>query len=252
MQSFRPGLAALYIPNLPAEGGSLSLPTEEERHARALRLRPGEGVILLDGEGRRAEGIVERIDRRGIVVHAGPTVLDGEEGRTYIALGIGILSDKSRFEWIVEKGVELGVREIVPLATERAEGRLHIDRLQRIAIAALKQSQRSFLPSIAEATPFATMVERFGEFDHVYFCHESAPVEESLARALIDSVGAGRIAILIGPEGGFAEREVEIAREASASVVSLGDVRLRAETAALMAVSLIAGLSGVRFDRGEA
>jgi RsmE family RNA methyltransferase len=133
MQSFRADLDALYLPKRPSQGDLLELPEEEGRHVRTLRLRQGEPVLLLDGAGGRTQATIERIDRRAVVVRAGITVLDEGEGRPYIVLGIGLLADKSRFEWVVEKAVELGVREIHPLVTERSEGRLHAERIGRIA-----------------------------------------------------------------------------------------------------------------------
>jgi 16S rRNA (uracil1498-N3)-methyltransferase len=169
--------------------------------------------------------------------------LDGEEGRPYIVLGIGQLADKSRFEWLVEKGVELGVREIVPLVTARSEGRHQGERAGRIAIAALKQSQRSFLPDIAAPVSLAAMLERLPGFDQAFICHESAPIGDAMGRFLLSSPLYGRIAILIGPEGGFTPEEAEAARGASAQVVSLGSSRLRAETAALAALVLAGSLS---------
>lgn len=243
MQAFHSSLPALYLPERPAEGELLELPEEEARHLKALRLHPGDPLLLLDGRGGRTRATVERIERRGAVLRAGTTVLDGEEGRPYIVLAIGQLADRSRFEWVVEKGVELGAREIVPLVTARSEGRFQADRAGRIAVAALKQSQRSFLPQITPPVPFAAMLERVGEFDRVFICHESAPIGDAMGRFLLSSPLYGRILILIGPEGGFTSDEVEAARDASALVVSLGESRLRAETAALAALVLAATVS---------
>ncbi len=243
MQTFHSERAALYLPEAPGEGAIVELSEEEGRHLKALRLHQGDAVLLLDGQGRRTYATVERIDRRGALLRAGITVLDGGEGRPYIVLAIGLLADKARFEWLVEKGVELGVREIVPMVTARSEGRLHADRVGRVAVAALKQSQRSFLPTIADPVPMAAMLGRLSGFDRSFICHESAPVSDALGRFLLSFPDSGRIAILVGPEGGFTTEEVELAQGASARVVSLGESRLRAETAALTAIVLAASLS---------
>ena len=232
---------------MPAELSAdrlVELPEEEARHVRALRLHPGDPVLLLDGRGGRGDGVIERIDRRGVGVRIRQRVLDEADGRPYIALGIGLLSDKARLEWIIEKGVELGVREIIPLSTERSEGRLNLDRAMRIAIAALKQSQSSFLPVIADPVPLMGMYDRLSGYDRTFICHESAPEESSLARFLISSPPSRSTLLLIGPEGGFSDAEVRGAVAASASVVSLGGTRLRAETASLVALALVAQLSG--------
>jgi 16S rRNA (uracil1498-N3)-methyltransferase len=240
MPRFRSDIAALYLPMELSVGRIVELPDEEAQHARALRLREGDPLVLLDGRGARAEGVVERIDRRGVGVRIRHRVLDEADGRPYIALGIGLLSDRARLEWIIEKGVELGVREIIPLTTERAEGRFNLDRAMRIAIAALKQSQSSFLPVISDPLPLAAIYDRLPGFGRTFLCHESAPSESSLARFLISSPAAGPTLLLIGPEGGFSDAEVREAADASARVVSLGEARLRAETAALVALTLVA------------
>lgn len=233
---------ALHVPFAVQAGECVQLPAEEERHLRALRLTAGDPVLLLDGNGGRADAVVEAVGRRDVRVRIVGTVLEGPECETYIVAAIGALADRSRFEWFVEKATELGVREIIPLVTRRAEGRTHVERARRIAVAAMKQSQRSYLPSISEPVPLHEMIGGLGRFDHVYLCHESAPRTESLARALLARPTMQRIALLVGSEGGFTEEEVALARDAGASVVSLGDARLRAETAAIVAAALVASL----------
>ncbi|MDB5035745.1 MAG: rRNA methyltransferase [Chlorobi bacterium] len=242
MGRFQSNIPALYLPSGGEANDRIALPEEESRHVRALRLRAGDPVLLLDGAGGRTDATVERMERGEVIVRVRARVLDVGEGRPYIALGIGLLADKSRLEWTIEKGVELGAREIIPISAERAEGRFQHDRALRIAVAALKQSQGSFLPTIADPTPLARLLERLPEFERACLCHESAPAENSLARFLISSPGARRTIVLIGPEGGFTDREVSAAREASADIVSLGDTRLRSETAAIVALALIGGL----------
>jgi 16S rRNA (uracil1498-N3)-methyltransferase len=243
MSRFQSDIAALYLPAELSADRSVELPEEEARHVRALRLRVGDPLVLLDGRGGRTDALIERIDRRGVGIRIRQRVLDEADGRPYIALGIGLLSDKARLEWVIEKGVELGVREIIPLSTERSEGRFNLDRAMRIAIAALKQSQSSFLPAIADPAPLTGIYDRMPGFGRTFICHESAPGESSLARFLISSPAVGPTLLLIGPEGGFSDAEVRGAIDASAHVVSLGDARLRAETAALVALTLVAQLS---------
>jgi 16S rRNA (uracil1498-N3)-methyltransferase len=235
---FHSDLPALFVPEGFTAESPLTLPTDEAQHVRALRLREGAGVLLLDGRGGRARATIERFDRRGTIVRTGPVSFDGAETGPYIALSYGLLADKSRIEWCIEKGVELGVRQFLPLETERSEGHLHRSRLERVAIAALKQSQRSWLATIEEPAGVSALAARAGEFDRVYLCHESAPLESALASRLVAD-RPQRTLVAIGPEGGFSEREVEELAAAGAVVVSLGDARLRAETAAIVAVALV-------------
>lgn len=240
---FHSDLPALYVSDGFESGASVLLSQEEALHARALRLRQGSGVVLLDGRGQRAIGEIERLEKRETVVRCGAVSFDGAETGPYIALSFGLLADKARIEWCVEKGVELGVRHFLPLECERSEGHLHRSRLERVAIAALKQSQRSWLPVIEEPTSVAALVSRFGDYGRTFVCHESAPLERSLARLLV-AEAPGRALVAIGPEGGFSQREVELLAEKGGTVVSLGDARLRAETAALVAVALVRMISG--------
>jgi 16S rRNA (uracil1498-N3)-methyltransferase len=233
MGTIESDLAALYLSGpTPGIGETVALPEEEARHLRALRLRPGEPVLLLDGRGGRGRGIVE--GARG-EVRVAAWELGRVEGRPYIALGLGLVSDKSRFEWCIEKAVELGVREVVPIMTERSQGRFHRDRAERIAVSALKQSQRSYLPILSEVTRFPALLERCGQFDLVCICHEKVDPTESLA-GLLTHRRPQRLLLLIGPEGGFSQAEVAAAIDVSAVPVSLSDARLRSETAALAAV----------------
>lgn len=217
-------------------GDLVTVDPEEDRHMRASRLRRGDRVILLDGRGGRAEGVLERIERRGGQVRIERMVLESRERGPYIALAIALLSDRSRIEWVVEKGTELGVAEILLLQTDRSEGRIHGDRLHRVATAALKQSQQSFLPSIRLPVSTGGLLEESGRFERVFLCHEEAPLHSTLRDDLADDPPHGGILLLIGPEGGFSDREVEKARACSARIVSLGPIRLRADTAALTAV----------------
>jgi 16S rRNA (uracil1498-N3)-methyltransferase len=240
---FHSDIPALFLPAAVASGEAVALPQDEAQHLRALRLREGDRVLLLDGRGTRALAMVERIDRRSAVVRTADVIFDGAQTGPYIALSFGLLADRSRLEWVVEKGVELGVGVFLPLETERSEGFAHRGRLERVAIAALKQSQRSWLPAIEEPSSIASLAERFGSFDGVFVCHESAPLERSLAGRLLADPPA-RALVVIGPEGGLSEREVGALAAAGAEVVSLGDARLRAETAAIAAVAVVRLLAG--------
>jgi 16S rRNA (uracil1498-N3)-methyltransferase len=107
----------------------------------------------------------------------------------------------------------------------------------------MKQSQRSFLPVIHEPLSFARLIERFQRFERVVVCHEKSSAGISLVELLSSSPVAASTLILVGPEGGFSEDEVRVAADASAVAVSLGETRLRAETAALAALVLAVSLA---------
>lgn len=235
-------VSAFYHPDPVRPGDLVTLDSDEERHLRAHRLRPGAPLLLLDGKGERRHGVIERTDRRGSLIRIESIELASREGGPYIALGIALLSDRPRLEWVVEKGTELGLAEVIFMETERSEGRYPGDRLHRIATAALKQSRRSFLPDLRPPASFDHVLNETRSYDRTFMCHEEAPVDESLARILADQPQSGRILLLIGPEGGFTRAEVDRARDARANVVSLGPARLRAETAAVAATVLATSL----------
>lgn len=242
MTAFRSDIPAIYHPDDLREGEILTLTEEEARHLRALRLHPGDDLQVLNGRGVRAMARIELIDRRTSKIRITTIDFAGANAGPYIVASLGILSDKSRFEWFVEKAVELGASEIIPLLSERAEGRFNRDRAERIAVAALKQSQRLTLPVIREPLTLPRLLDEIARFDRAFICHESAAVTDSLAGFLRDSPRPGSLLVMVGPEGGFSEREVELARDASATVASLGEARLRAETAALVALTLATSL----------
>jgi 16S rRNA (uracil1498-N3)-methyltransferase len=243
MGAFRSDVPALYHSGEFNTGERVRISDDEARHLRALRLRVGDEVVLLNGAGSRATGRLETIDKRYAELIVVSVVLDRGEGVPYIALAAGILSDKSRLEWCIEKGVELGVREFIPLLTERSEGHFYAERAHRIAVAALKQSQRSFLPTLHIPVSLESLIGRFDSFDRVIFCHEEVASEHSLARFLTMSPAVTRTLILIGPEGGFSDAELRMVCDMGAIAVSLGDARLRGETAAIVALVLVSTLS---------
>jgi 16S rRNA (uracil1498-N3)-methyltransferase len=231
------------------EGQIVRVDDDEHRHLRAIRARIGGSVMLLDGRGRRAECIIEGLERRESLLRVERIVFDEGESRPYIAVGIGLLADKTRFEWCLEKLVELGATAIVPLITERSEGRFYRERFERIMIAALKQSQRSWLPDLPDPIPFDSFLDQRPPDDHLVLCHERASVDRSLTRFLLRFPPQQRLTILVGPEGGFSDSELEFAEARSASIVWLSDARLRSETAAV--ASLVLAGSLMRRDRPD-
>jgi 16S rRNA (uracil1498-N3)-methyltransferase len=239
MGVFQSDVPALYYPAAVASGESIRLPEEETRHIRALRLRMGDHVLLLDGMGGRADATIVEMERKGVEIAVQSVVLDRAEGVPYIVLAAGILSDKSRYEWCIEKGVELGLREFIPLVTARSEGHFNANRARRVAVAALKQSQQSYLPTLHDPLTLELVAGRFGSFQRVFFCHEGMNRDQSLVRFLQTAPPAGRTLLLVGPEGGFSDDEFRCSVESGATAVWLGDARLRAETAAVAALVLV-------------
>lgn len=241
MKSFCSDVPALLHTGDVRPGDLIVLDQEEARHARALRLREGDPIVLLDGRGRRSRGLLEHIQKRSTTVKVLDTVLEEPDPGLYIGLAVGVLADRSRMEWLVEKSVELGVREIFPVRSKRTEGFSKAERLQRVAIAALKQCQRSRLPEIHEELPWDEVVRAGIAYDAVALFHEQETAKEDFRSFLENLAEKKRVLLMVGPEGGFTEEEVQMVRaEANSHVVSLGPTRFRAETAAVVALGTLA------------
>lgn len=233
-------LPALYHPARTAPGEQVVVEGDEARHLRALRVGHNQRVVLLDGAGGMAEARLLSSGREQAQLEVERSVVVVREPWPYIRLAFGILDDRARNEWLVEKATELGARELIPLYTERGGERWNAERARRIAVAALKQSRRAWLPLLAEPVQLRTLLHHpRGENERVHFFHERA--EQQRTPDALDAVHPiareDHLLLLVGPEGGFSQKEVADAEAQGAEVLSLGPIRLRAETAALVALA---------------
>ena len=182
----------------------VALPEEEAAHAlRVLRLRDGDAVELVDGAGIEADGVLHRIGRHEVHVRIGDRRTH-PAAPTTLHLAVAPTKQAERFEWFVEKAVEVGVERITPLATERTErGRLRTDRLRRVAVSAMKQSRRAWLPHIDELTTLDALLQQaaqgqrfvahaFGEPDPLMNVFD--PAQIVLGGGVMDSAS-----VLLGP-----------------------------------------------------
>jgi 16S rRNA (uracil1498-N3)-methyltransferase len=219
-----------YTPALDTD--LVELPTEEAHHAaHVLRMQVGDRIGLLDGQGTRAEAELVEVSKKRVVARITARVHSPAERTARIHIAVAPTKQSERIEWFVEKAVELGVDRITPLLTTRSERtRLRTDRLHRVAIAAMKQSQRCWLPHIDEPTTLAALLQQelptqryFGwcEGEHASLMNTYTPTGDTL--------------VLIGPEGDFSPEEAEQLRTKGFAAVSIGNARLRTETAALAA-----------------
>ncbi|GIV58350.1 MAG: ribosomal RNA small subunit methyltransferase E [Rhodothermaceae bacterium] len=221
-------------------GDRIALLDEEAHHAvRVLRRRPGDELIVVDGEGGWYRMRLDRADRKGVegrILERRHEV--GEPGYR-LTVGIGLLRQPARFETFLEKAVELGVSAVVPLLTERTEKvRFNEGRARRILTAAMKQCGRSRLVDLQPSRPLqAWLTERPPGVRLI--CHEQADPTATVMTRLAGASDEDRITVLIGPEGGFAADEVARAASAGYQVVSLGPRRLRAETAGIVAATAV-------------
>ncbi len=211
------------------------LPESDSQHCcRVLRMQAGDHIEIVDGRGslyrcrivaahsKRTE--VEIIERLPL-----PPVWSYD-----ITVGIAPTKHLDRMEWLVEKLVEIGVNRIVPIKCMRSERKeIKVERLEKIAVSAMKQSLKATLPTIDDMTPlpkFLASIE--GDCQRfVAYCDDWVE-RKLLAR---EYVAGSSVAVLIGPEGDFSPEEIKAALDSGFVPVSLGDNRLRTETAALVA-----------------
>lgn len=212
--------------------------TGEEFHhsVRVVRVRAGEEVEVFDKAGNAARGVVQALERDRAVITVGEP-LPSRESPLAVHLGMAIVQ-LEKFELVLQKATELGVRSIVPLVTDRIELRAEryagkMERWQKIVFEAVKQSGRTRVPSFEEPAKFADVAARPGA--KILFDADAEP--SPIAR--LDEV-----TLLIGPEGGWSDAELQVARERQCLFQRLGPRRLRAETAAIAAVAVIASRFG--------
>jgi 16S rRNA (uracil1498-N3)-methyltransferase len=208
------------------------LPEEEAHHAHhVLRLKVGDPVGLLDGLGALAHATITDCGKRGVRVQVISVERSAAERNHPIHIAVAPTKTADRFEWFVEKAVEVGVDRIIPVVTERTERtRLRVERLERVAVSAMKQSRRRWLPHIAPLTPLKALLASELPPRRLFgWC-------EGRHRPLMNAyrTDTGTI-VLIGPEGDFSAAEAEQLRASGFEAVSIGTSRLRTETAALAA-----------------
>lgn len=221
-----------------------SLPPEESAHcARVLRKQPGDTVVAVDGKGNRYHCRITAASAKRVDVEVESVEKLNKSWRGVLAVAVAPTKNLDRMEWLVEKVTELGVDIIVPLLCDRSERRvLKEERLERIAVSAMKQSLKATLPVVAPLTPFAEIVSGFEGFNR-YIAYCDRTIERKLFTR--EYIPGGDTLLVIGPEGDFSPEEIRSALEAGFVPVSLGDERLRTETAAMYGIAAMHALGGI-------
>lgn len=218
---------------------------DEHKHlTRVVRKKAGERIVLVDGEDHAFEAVIRSIAKDQTECEILSSTERLNEPAIDLTLGVSILRNPARFDILVEKTTELGVRTIVPLICERTIPRSEKhSRLEKIALSAMKQCGRCYCPRIKPLTTFEEALENSDEFALRLLPHEQLLSSPSIPEAMVEHTDAKKVLILVGPEGGFTEGEVKRALEKGFLPVSLGQRRLRTETAAIAAVGWTIGTS---------
>jgi 16S rRNA (uracil1498-N3)-methyltransferase len=226
-----------YHPRLVQSDPVVELSEDTARHVvSVLRMREGEGLILVDGKGTlgRAEIIQTAKKRCSVRIVA---LEQQSDTRAQVTVAVSPLKNAARYEWMLEKLTEIGVRRVVPLLTERTvRERMRADRLESIAVSAMLQSQQAWMTEVASPRSLNVLLEE-GDYARRYIAH---CLPESRLELRNEPRSSSPVQVLIGPEGDFSPSEINFAITAGCIPVSLGTHRLRTETAALVASVLLA------------
>jgi len=230
-------------------GSTLTISGDEAKHlAKVLRKKSGEEILVTDGEGNLYDCKITKINSELIECEILGKSFGLNEPPVHVTLYQSMLKNPARFEFVIEKSVELGVNAIQPVITEHVINKSanRTDRWQAISLAAMKQSQRVILPEVFHPVNFADAIKSC-KSDIKLIADEkdirqTAKDDESLSgirQTALSGQMVKSVAIFIGPEGGFADDEVNLAIDNGFQILSLGKRKFRSETAAIVSLAII-------------
>ncbi|CAH0992924.1 Ribosomal RNA small subunit methyltransferase E [Sinobacterium norvegicum] len=221
-----------------ADQQSLTLDASASHHlAKVLRFKAGYHIIVFNGRGQQVDATIVAISKQAVTVQTDIVSQQDNQSPLKTVLAIA-LSKGDRFDWVLQKATELGVHEIYPLFSERSEVKLSGERLekkqqawQKIIISACEQCQRNTLPILHPAQALENWVQQADYEVKLVLHHRS---DQGLA-----AEQPTEVALLIGPEGGLSEAEIQLAEQHGFAALTLGPRVLRTETAPLTALSIL-------------
>lgn len=229
-----------YVPNAKAEH---ELPEEEAQHAvRVLRMQMGDEMMLMDGEGTFYEAEVAEATKKRCLYNIKEVLPQPRQWKGHLHLAMAPTKNMDRTEWTCEKATEIGFDELTFLRCKFSERTvIKNERIDKILISATKQSRKAWKPILNEMTDFKKFVESVKDVKGGKFiCHCYDEPELGEKKLLKDCLLKGEDAlVMVGPEGDFSIDEVKFAEANGFQSVSLGESRLRTETAGLVAVHLM-------------
>jgi len=243
-------MARFFLPRNKIQGGRGFIEGQELEHLRkSLRLTPGDHITVFDDNGREHEAIIIALSSERGEIELLRSYQAERESPLEITLALG-LTKGEKMDFVVEKATELGVQTIVPFISARTVPKLdqkkiekRVERWQKIALSAAKQSGRTRIPEILAVCHLKELVKQsFPNSVKLLFWEKEA--ERKLSHVREAEATVGSVVIVIGPEGGFREEEADMARSHGYNLVGLGKRILRAETAAVTAMSLVQFLWG--------
>ncbi len=236
-----------YAPNINPPHYTLS--EEESKHAiRVLRLSLHDVVNITDGGGRLFSCRIVDANPKRCSVEVTSTIEEFEPLPYRLTMCVAPTKNIERFEWFLEKATEIGVSEIFTLLSAHSERKvIKWEREEKVITSAMKQSLKAYHPTLHDITPLKQIIEHESTATQRFIAHCGEPQSVEGKEYLGDLVDKGsNIEILIGPEGDFSPEEVAAALAKGYREISLGTQRLRTETAAVMAVSIVATINAMK------
>lgn len=226
-----------YTPDIKTEDASFTFDKEESRHiVKVLRKKEGDTIHITNGQGILFFSEVTFANEKKCEVKIVKKEFF-EPMPYYLHLAVAPTKMNDRYEWFLEKAAEIGIHEITPIICEHSERTaFKSDRFEKILQSAMKQSVQFYMPKLNEPIPFKTFVENMHEGQlFIAHCEET---EKKLLKTELKP--KEEVTILIGPEGDFSPKEIHLALSRNYIPVSLGNTRLRTETAAVVAAHSVA------------
>lgn len=232
-----PDMNIFYAPPQQITDQTIELTDQEAHHAsHVLRYKTGDTIAVVDGIGNRYEGIITKVTKKNVEISiTNKTVIENNTGsERQLVVALGIIKNRQRLEFAIEKAVELGASKLVLFNSRYTEkAKVRLDRLNGIVISAMKQSMHATLPELRYEKSLKNVLENFKDYRFL-MAHEKTAGTAGLP----DITGNNKLLLLVGPEGGFSDEEVDFVKKNGGELVSLGRYRLRAETAVVAFLSL--------------
>jgi 16S rRNA (uracil1498-N3)-methyltransferase len=230
-------LPFFYKENISSSDKHFIFDEETSKHiVQVLRMQPGDLLQVTDGTGNLVTAEIILAHKKKCEVKINYSEFQIRPPRK-ISIAISLLKNTSRFEWFLEKVTELGIPEIIPLICERTEKtHARYERLKSICISAMLQSKQAWLPDLHKPISFISLIENLN-YEEKFIAH-CLEIQKENFQDLITNLGHSKI-ILIGPEGDFTKEEINTAIKNHCIPVSLGETRLRTETAGIVAAIIL-------------
>lgn len=227
-------LPIFYLETIPP-GNVLTLDEDTSKHVvQVLRMKPQEMLQLTDGAGSLLTAEILEDHKKKCTVKVTER-REVPKKKQQVCIGISLLKNASRFEWFLEKATEIGVTEIIPLLCDRTEKQhFRFERMKQILVSAMMQSKQVWLATLHEPANFSKVISS-ADYETRLIAH----CEQSNKQSIKTFSAGNSVQILIGPEGDFSKDEISLAIQNNYVPVTLGDTRLRTETAGVVASALL-------------